>query len=176
MSAWKAIRLVAARDFWERIASRAFQLSTGLTVLLVVGFILVPTFIDTDSAEEWTIGVVGGTPDGLAETVDRGAGDAATVEAKVFATRADAAAGLESGEVDIVVDAAGRLDAAVGPRLGIPQVAGAVLEERGVTHPQMEIAPLHLVQMVENLDRGLPFFTDELIETGEELGIGEVGK
>jgi ABC-2 type transport system permease protein len=109
MNAWQAIRLVAARDFWERVASRAFQLSTGLTVLLIVGFILVPTFIDTDSVEEWTIGVVGEAPRDLAETVDLGAGDAATVDATSYATRADAEAGLENGEVDLFIDAAGTI-------------------------------------------------------------------
>ena len=109
MTAWKAIRLVAARDFWERVASRAFQLSTGLTVLLVVGFILVPTFIDTDSTEEWSIGVVGDVPGGLAETVGAGAGDTATVDATGYSSREDAEAGLEIGEIDIVVDAAGKI-------------------------------------------------------------------
>ncbi len=109
MNAWKAIRLVAARDFWERVASRAFQLSTGLTVLLVVGFILVPTFIDTDSAEDWSIGVVGEVPSGLAGTVDAAAGDAARVDAISYPSRVDAEAGLESGEVDIIVDAGGKI-------------------------------------------------------------------
>ncbi len=109
MNAWQAIRLVAARDFWERVASRAFQLSTGLTVLLVVGFILVPTFIDTDSVEDWSIGVVGAVPSGLAPTVDAAAGDVADVDATSYDTRQDAEAGLDSGEVDIVVDAAGKI-------------------------------------------------------------------
>ena len=109
MNAWQAIRLVAARDFWERVASRAFQLSTGLTVLLVVGFILVPTFIDTDSVEDWSIGVVGTVPSGLAPTVDAAAGDVADVDATSYDTRQDAEAGLDSGEVDIVVDAAGKI-------------------------------------------------------------------
>lgn len=109
MSGWKAIRLVAARDFWERVASRAFQLSTGLTVLLVIGFILVPTFIDTDTTEDWSIGVVGEIPAGLAETVDAGAGDAARVTAVNYQTRSAAEAGLEGNEVDIVVDASGKI-------------------------------------------------------------------
>ena len=36
MSPLRAISLVAARDFGERIRSRAFQFSTGFTLLLVV--------------------------------------------------------------------------------------------------------------------------------------------
>ncbi|MDJ0924737.1 MAG: ABC transporter permease [Acidimicrobiia bacterium] len=109
MSGWSAIKLVAARDFKERIASRAFQLSTGLTVLLVVGFILVPTFIDTDGTQQWTIGVVGDVPAGLAETVEAGAGDMATVATSQFGSRAVAEAALEDGAVDIVVDAEGSI-------------------------------------------------------------------
>jgi ABC-2 type transport system permease protein len=104
MSAWSTVMLVAARDFRERIASRAFQLSTGLTVLLVVGFILVPTFIDTDDTTEWSIGVVGEAPLGLAEAVETGVGNRATASTTVFADRAEAEAALEGDEVDIVVD------------------------------------------------------------------------
>ena len=59
MSTWSAIRLVAARDFRERIASRAFQFSTALTVLLVAGFIMIPTFIDTDAGQNHTDGHTG---------------------------------------------------------------------------------------------------------------------
>ena len=49
MSPWKSISLVAARDFRERVTSRAFQMSTGITILFVVAWILVPAiFFDND--------------------------------------------------------------------------------------------------------------------------------
>jgi ABC-2 type transport system permease protein len=103
MSRLSRIALIAARDFRERVASRAFQLSTGLTVLLVVGFILVPSFIDTDTAAEWTIGVAGDVPPGLAAGIDAAAADGATAETTEVADRDDAERALESGDIDIAV-------------------------------------------------------------------------
>jgi ABC-2 type transport system permease protein len=139
MNAWQAIRLVAARDFRERVASRAFQLSTGLTVLLIVGFILVPTFIDIDSVEEWSIGVVGAIPGGLAETVNAAAGDAARVEATSYDTRADAAAGLETGEVDIVVDATGTIIVADGTDEQLTTLVATVLASLSIAQQADEL-------------------------------------
>jgi ABC-2 type transport system permease protein len=107
MNPWATVALVAVRDFRERVASRAFQLSTGLTVLLVAGFILVPTFIDTDGTTNWLIGVVGESPPTLAEAVAAGAGDDTTAATTSFDTRAEAEASLEVGDVDIVVDTTG---------------------------------------------------------------------
>jgi ABC-2 type transport system permease protein len=109
MSAWSTILLVAARDFRERVASRAFQLSTGLTVVLVAGFILVPSFIDTNSTTEWDIGVVGDAPEGLVAGVDGGAGDAVTVSRIGYSDRAAAETALEEGQIDIAVDASGSI-------------------------------------------------------------------
>lgn len=109
MSAWSTILLVSARDFRERVASRAFQLSTGLTVVLVAGFILVPSFIDTDSTTEWDIGVVGDAPEGLVAGVDGGAGDAVTVSKIGYSDRAAAETALEEGQIDIAVDASGSI-------------------------------------------------------------------
>lgn len=103
MSAWSAIALVAARDFKERLASRSFQLSTAFTVLLVAGFILVPSFIDSDSTEAWAIGVVGDIPAGLEETVTAGAGGNATATTVSIAGRSAAETALEEGDIDIAV-------------------------------------------------------------------------
>jgi ABC-2 type transport system permease protein len=103
MKGRSAVLLIAVRDFRERVASRAFQLSTGLTVLLVAGFILLPTFIDTDTTTEWTIGVVGEVPTGLAAAVDAGAGEGVRASATSYPDRAAAEAALDSGEIDIAV-------------------------------------------------------------------------
>lgn len=109
MSAWSRILLVAVRDFKERVASRAFQLSTGFTLLLVVAFILLPTFIDTDSTTEWTIGVIGETPPSLGSAVDAGAGDTATASTVDYADREAAEQALEAGDIDIAVDTGGSI-------------------------------------------------------------------
>lgn len=119
MTSWSTIRLVAARDFKERVASRAFQLSTGFTILLVVGFILVPTFIDTDSPTEWAIGVVGDAPPGLAASVGVGAGDTATVSTVAYEDRSGAEQALEDGDIDIAIDGSERIivDEGTDPQL-----------------------------------------------------------
>lgn len=139
MSGWSAIKLVAARDFRERIASRAFQLSTALTVLLVVGFIMVPTFIDTDMTEEWTIAIVGDVPPGLVETVGAGAGDAATASASEFATRAEAEAELENGNVDIVIDATGTVIVGNSTDEQLTTLVAAVLASLDVAEQAAEL-------------------------------------
>jgi ABC-2 type transport system permease protein len=127
MSAWSTILLVAARDFRERVASRAFQLSTGLTVVLVAGFILVPSFIDTDSTTEWDIGVVGDAPEGLVAGVDGGAGDAVTVSKIGYSDRAAAETALEEGQIDIAVDASGSIVVADGTDAQLTTLVATVL-------------------------------------------------
>jgi ABC-2 type transport system permease protein len=127
MSAWSTILLVSARDFRERVASRAFQLSTGLTVVLVAGFILVPSFIDTDSTTEWDIGVVGDAPEGLVAGVDGGAGDAVTVSKIGYSDRAAAETALEEGQIDIAVDASGSIVVADGTDAQLTTLVATVL-------------------------------------------------
>jgi ABC-2 type transport system permease protein len=102
-----AVLLIAARDFRERVASRAFQLSTGLTILLVVGFILVPSFLGTGDGRKWTIGTVGDTPADLAAAVGAAAGSGTTVTTKPFASQPAARAALDDGTIDLAVDASG---------------------------------------------------------------------
>ena len=127
MSAWSTVLLVAARDFRERVASRAFQLSTGLTVLLVAGFILVPSFIDTNSTTEWCIGVVGDAPGGLVAGVDAGAGDAVTVNRIDFSDRPSAETALKEGEIDIAVDTAGTIIVDDGTDAQLTTIVATVL-------------------------------------------------
>ncbi len=109
MSTWASILLVAQRDFRERITSRAFQLSTGITVLFIVALILVPTFLGGDDIKQWSIGVVGDAPQGLTVAVDTASGGAATTDTISFGSRPDAEAALEAGDIDIAVDTQGAI-------------------------------------------------------------------
>ncbi|MDX2343197.1 MAG: ABC transporter permease, partial [Acidimicrobiia bacterium] len=109
MSTWASILLVAQRDFRERITSRAFQLSTGITVLFIVAWILVPTFLGGDDIKQWSIGVVGDTPPGLTVAVDTASGGAASTDTISFGSRPDAEAALEAGDIDIAVDTQGAI-------------------------------------------------------------------
>ncbi len=98
-----SLLLVAVRDFKERVTSRAFQLSTGLIVLLVVGIIVAPTFLHGVGATHWTIGTVDQVDPGLAGQVRAAAqiGDL-TVDTTSYADLASAKIALEGEDVDIV--------------------------------------------------------------------------
>ncbi|MCP4967816.1 MAG: ABC transporter permease [bacterium] len=107
MSTWASIYLIARRDFTERITSRAFQLSTGVTLLFVVGMLLLPTIFGDDDLAEWSIGVVGETPVGLTVAVDSASGGTASSSVTKLDSRSDAEDALEAGDVDIAIDTEG---------------------------------------------------------------------
>ena len=118
MSPIRQILLVAARDFRERVMSRAFQLSTGFTVLIVAGLMLVPSFLG-DDAPEWDVGFVGSPPAGLDSSVETASGDPELVVTVVTLADTDAAeAALRSGDVDVVID---------GPDIVASEVTGQAL-------------------------------------------------
>ena len=101
MTPWRHVLLVAARDFRERLTSRAFQVSTGLTVLLIAAFILLPSILGVDEAPSWTIGTVGEPPPELAPAVQIAATDPDTVvEIEQFDSVAEIEAALRDGDID----------------------------------------------------------------------------
>jgi ABC-2 type transport system permease protein len=153
MTTWSTVRLIAARDFKERVASRAFQLSTAVTVLLVVGFILIPTFIDTDGTREWTIGVVGSVPTDLAAAVDAGAGDSITVSTTSFADKPTAEAALENDDVDIVLDATGTIVVGYSPDDQLTTLVATVLASLDVAE-QAQALGIDASQLTDLLTAG----------------------
>ena len=109
MSPWRSIVLIAARDFRERVTSRAFQLSTGITVLFVVAWILVPALFFDDDLDEWHIGVVGVEPPGFAAAVETASGYSAIVEASSLVDRTEAELAINEGTVDMAIDSSGTI-------------------------------------------------------------------
>ncbi len=104
MSAWRTMRLVAGRELRERVASRAFQVSTGMTVLLVAGLLLIPSFLGLDEPPNHTIGVDTAAPQGIVSAVELTApteGTTATVE--TFEDEGALRTAVRDGEVDIGV-------------------------------------------------------------------------
>ena len=59
MSLARATRLVARREFSERIRSRAFQISLAVTVLVVVAVGVIAGLVGDDGPQEYTVGAVG---------------------------------------------------------------------------------------------------------------------
>ncbi|MBT8214060.1 MAG: ABC transporter permease [Acidimicrobiia bacterium] len=98
MNPTRAISLVAARDFAERIRSRAFQLSTGFTLLLVIAFLVVPTFFD-DDAQPYRVAIDTRLPDDIELTL--GALDPQGIGFDFSRVSSDIAGiGVENGDFD----------------------------------------------------------------------------
>jgi ABC-2 type transport system permease protein len=57
----RATRLVARREFTERIRSRAFQISLVITVLVVAAVGIIAGVVSDDGPKEYTVGAVGPT-------------------------------------------------------------------------------------------------------------------
>ena len=65
MSRWRAVWLVARREILERGRSRAFILSLGLTVVLILAGIFLPTILAGPGAGAEKLGIVGAPPSGF---------------------------------------------------------------------------------------------------------------
>ena len=99
-TATQSVWLVAQREFTERLRSRAYQLSTLITLLLVGGLLVVPTFFDNPTT--YQIGVAGSVPEGIGAQVVTGAAEPDTEVELVPVDDADAVrVAVEEGEVDI---------------------------------------------------------------------------
>ncbi len=103
MTALGTIRLVAQREVRERVASRAFQVSTAFTILIVIAFIALPSLIGGSGSVTWTIGTTGDVPSDLTGTVEAGAPEGSQVTAEEYADEATLRAAVSDGAVDIGV-------------------------------------------------------------------------
>lgn len=104
MSWMRSIWLVAARELRERVASRAFQISTALTVLIVLGLLLAPSVFGLDEPPNYSIGVVGEIPVGLGAVIETTASQqGTTAEFTEFGDRVELETAVLDGDVDIGV-------------------------------------------------------------------------
>lgn len=113
MNKLRPVREVALREIKERGRSRAYLLTSIFTLLLVVGIVVIPTFIDGGTTE----GTVGSVGEGNSTIVDAAelignAGDdpagepSYTLDTTEYATREEGESALENGEIEaLLVDA-----------------------------------------------------------------------
>lgn len=104
MSEARTLFLVARRDFMERLKSRAFQISTALTVVLVLAAVILPQLFG-DGNVEWRVGVLDVDPITMevSMTALQGEAEPVAVSAVRATSRQDAINLLESGSVDVLV-------------------------------------------------------------------------
>lgn len=110
MSGMRTLGIVAMREIQERGRSKAYLVTTAVTVLIILGTIVVPSLIG-GGTDEVTIGVVGSGNEEIIDTATRlanasdEAGDppSLAVETVDLTDRDEADSALVSGEVDLVL-------------------------------------------------------------------------
>ncbi len=104
MNAYATIRLVAVREIKERVASRAFQISTAVTLLIVIGLLVAPTLLGGDDSVTYSIGTVGETPTALVVSVEETATAVEETPVEVTTTAYDSDDELRDAVRDDEVD------------------------------------------------------------------------
>jgi ABC-2 type transport system permease protein len=110
MSPLRAVWQVAGREIREHGRSRAFLITTGLTLLLVAGLVIVPGLIGGGTSE-YTVGVVGEGNEPIVTASEQlgnagdepGAEPSVALESRGFEDRAAAEAAMELGELDAIL-------------------------------------------------------------------------
>ncbi len=101
-----ALRLLAAREVRERLRSKAFMVSTAITVLIVVGVGVIPTLVSQDGPTTYDIGLAGpGSAEleaGLPRAADLFDDDEVEVEVRSI-DPADADRLVRDGDLDVAV-------------------------------------------------------------------------
>ncbi len=100
----RSLWLVARREWDQRVRSRAFRISTVVSVLIVVALILVPEMYGGGVKPERTVGVIGQSSPQLPSLL-RGAGDqlGLSVKSRTYADEAAGRAALRSGDVSVLL-------------------------------------------------------------------------
>jgi ABC-2 type transport system permease protein len=104
MRTFDGIRLVARREVVEQLRARSFLISTGITLLILVGIIVVPRLFGVGQPATFDVGTVGGAsaPVGQALTAQA---KAAGVEVRLrqLPDVAAAEAAVRGGKVDLAI-------------------------------------------------------------------------
>ncbi|RPI26256.1 MAG: ABC transporter permease [Actinobacteria bacterium] len=103
MKTLRIIRLIAWRDFWERFATRGFQISSAVIMIIVAALIVVPWYVE-GAAPSWTVGVTGEVNPDLQAAIEAAAPEEDTSVEVVTVTDGEVEQAVRDGEVDLVVD------------------------------------------------------------------------
>lgn len=104
MSLRRATRLVARREFGERIHQRAFQISTVVTLLIVAGIALAAGLLGDDGPQDFEVGAHGAEAVAIAEAAGAsGKAFDVRIAVKRFTSAADARAAAKDERVDAAI-------------------------------------------------------------------------
>jgi len=190
MTKLQMIRLVAGREVRERIRSKAFRISTGVSLAFILAFAILPGLLSDDGLTTYDVGVFGAQSDALAGRlpVVASLGDNVAVEVRRLADMAEGRRLVESGDLDAAVgDDQIVVKRGLGVLLGFivqeanRQVVGeAALSGAGVRSdvagrvlmPQpLEVLALDPESEAESDRKGLVFFGTVLLY-GQLIGFG----
>ncbi|MEA2685277.1 MAG: type transport system permease protein [Actinomycetota bacterium] len=107
MSSRRAVGLVIRRELVERTRQKAFIISTGVTLLIVLAIAIIPGLGGDDGPKKYDVGVVGSGPtaSSLAEALRRiDLGADVKVTPRTVADRAEGERLVEDGTLDAAVD------------------------------------------------------------------------
>ena len=190
MTRSQVIRLVAGREIGERIRSKAFRISTGVSLAFVLAVAILPGVLGDDGPTTYEIGVFGGGTEQLADRLPVVGAQLGDVEVDVrrLVDQAEASRRVEAGDIDAAVgDGRVVVDRELGDRLGFliqeanRQVTGeAALAGAGVPGdiagrvlmPEpLEVQALDPESDEETAREGIVFF-GTLMLYGQLLGFG----
>jgi ABC-2 type transport system permease protein len=110
MTGLGALWQIALREIRQRLRSRAYIITTGLTILIVLGLVVLPSVL-SGGTEKSTVGVVGTGNQAIVDTAvalgnanDKpGETPSVQIDTVEYATRADGVAALEAGDIDALL-------------------------------------------------------------------------
>ena len=110
MRGLRQLALVARRELVERARSKAYLITTAVTVLIVLGAVVAPTFFD-GRTEEAAVGTVGADTDLIIETAvglanandEPGEGPSLEIETTTYDSRESGVDALLADEIDVLV-------------------------------------------------------------------------
>jgi ABC-2 type transport system permease protein len=178
MTSRHLIQLVAARELRDRLGNRAFLITTAISLLVIVGIIVAPSFLDDGGPTTASVGVLADAdvppdfPDALVATGATLSYDEVTVES--VADRATAETAVDDGDLDAVVIDEDTLLLA-SPSTSLEQLVAQSLQAASITSfladAQVDPAALQAASALPDLDVVLPDGTDsEALD--EQFGIG----
>ncbi len=191
MTRLQLIRLVARREILERGRSKAFLISSGVSLAFILAAAILPGVLSNDDPTTYDVGVFGSRSAPLAARlpeVARLTGDEANVKIRTIGDDAEARRLVGSGDLDAAVgDGPVIVDQELGDRLGIllqeanrqvvveAELAGAgvggEVAERVLQPAPLEVLPLDPQSEEESQRRALVTIGTVLLY-GQLLGFG----